>query len=181
MTTALQHASKTGEHRSRAALVHSVALAVACLVTYEFTTHVLSRVHSISVPDDLLGGMWAVIATVFVYRTSYQESASAAWSRSVATVLSFVLCLAYLLIAPFHPWALAVLIGVSTLILLLLDRPDEVVTAGVTIAVILVVAALSPQEAWEQPILRLFDTAVGVAIGFAAAWAAKVGESVGRR
>jgi len=29
---------------------------------------------------------------------------------------------------------------------------------------------VSPQHAWQQPILRLADTAVGVVIGVAAAW-----------
>jgi uncharacterized membrane protein YccC len=165
--------SGISEQKIRAALLHSVGLAVACLVTYELTTQVLSRVHSISPSDDLLGGMWAVIATVFVYRTSYQESVTAAWSRSIATLLSFLLCLVYLLIAPFHPWALAALIGIGALILPLMGRPDEVVTAAITITVVLVVAAISPHHAWEQPVLRLVDTAIGVAIGFAAAWAAK--------
>jgi hypothetical protein len=36
--------------------------------------------------------------------------------------------------------------------------------------VIMVVAAISPQHAWQQPILRLADTVVGVAVGAAAAW-----------
>ena len=36
---------------------------------------------------------------------------------------------------------------------------------------IMVVAAVSPQHAWQQPILRLADTAVGVAVGALAAWA----------
>jgi hypothetical protein len=166
-------ASPIAERKIRAALLHSLGLAVACLVTYELTTKVLSGVHSISPSDDLLGGMWAVIATVFVYRTTYEASVIAAWSRSIATLLGFVVCLLYLLIAPFHPWALAALIGISALILPLIGRPDEVVTAGITIAVVLVVAALSPHDAWEQPVLRLVDTAIGVVVGFAAAWAAK--------
>jgi uncharacterized membrane protein YccC len=45
------------------------------------------------------------------------------------------------------------------------------VTAGITTAVIMVVAAVSPQHAWQQPILRLADTAIGVAVGAIAAWA----------
>ena len=114
--------SGISEQKIRAALLHSLGLAVACLVTYELTTQVLSQVHSISPSDDLLGGMWAVIATVFVYRTTYQESVTAAWSRSIATLLSFLLCLVYLLIAPFHPWALAALIGIGALILPLMGR-----------------------------------------------------------
>jgi hypothetical protein len=31
-------------------------------------------------------------------------------------------------------------------------------------------AAVSPQHAWQQPILRLADTVVGVAVGAMAAW-----------
>jgi hypothetical protein len=34
----------------------------------------------------------------------------------------------------------------------------------------MVVAAISPKHAWKQPILRLADTIVGVAIGVAGAW-----------
>jgi uncharacterized membrane protein YccC len=38
-------------------------------------------------------------------------------------------------------------------------------------AVIMGAAAVSPQNAWQQPILRLVDTIVGVAVGLAFAWA----------
>jgi hypothetical protein len=163
--------SPVTETNIRAGLPHSVALAVLCLAAYELTTQILGRVHSISTSDDLLGGMWAVIAAVFVYRTSYQESVTAAWSRSVATLLSFVLCFVYLLIAPFHAWALAALIGLGALVLTVVGRPGDVATAAITTAVVMVAAAISPHDAWQQPILRLADTAIGVAIGLAAAGA----------
>jgi uncharacterized membrane protein YccC len=42
-------------------------------------------------------------------------------------------------------------------------------TERITTAVVMVVAALSPRDAWEQPILRLVDTALGVVTGVAAA------------
>jgi hypothetical protein len=79
--------------------------------------------------------------------------------------VSFVLCLIYLAFLPFHAWALAVLVGLSALTVMLLGRPGDAVTAGITTAVIMVVAAVSPQHAWEQPILRLADTVIGVAVG----------------
>jgi hypothetical protein len=34
----------------------------------------------------------------------------------------------------------------------------------------MVLAAVSPQQAWRQPILRLADTIVRVVVGVAAAW-----------
>jgi len=35
---------------------------------------------------------------------------------------------------------------------------------------VLIVAEVSPHDAWQQPILRLADTVIGVAVGLAAAW-----------
>ena len=146
---AVEDGRERGGRRSR-------VLAVACLITYWLVTSLLPRVYSASRDDDLLGGMWAVIAAV---------------SRMAATSVSFVLCLIYLAFLPFHAWALAVLVGASALAVMLLGRPGDAVTAGITTAVIMVVAAVSPQHAWQQPILRLVDTVVGVAVGVMAAWA----------
>jgi hypothetical protein len=64
--------------QARAAVVECVILAVACPVTYWLATHLLSRVHSVGRDDDLLGGMWAVLATIFVLRDSFGKSVAAA-------------------------------------------------------------------------------------------------------
>jgi uncharacterized membrane protein YccC len=154
----------------RAAAAESILLAVACLISYWLTTRVLSLVYSVSKDDDVLGGMWAVIATVFLFRDSYTKSMAAAVSRMAATLVSFVLCLAYLAFLPFHPWGLAILVGLSVLVTALIGRPEDEITAGITTTVVMVVALLSPHEAWRQPILRLADTVIGVAVGLVAAW-----------
>jgi uncharacterized membrane protein YccC len=156
--------------QARTAIADCFFLGVACLVTFELVTRLLPRAYSVSRADDLLGGLWAVIATVFVYRDSYEHSMSAAVSRMSATSVSFLICLIYLVFLPFHAWALALLVGVSALAVMLLGRPGDAVTAGVTTTVVLVVAAISPHDAWRQPILRLADTIVGVAVGVLVAW-----------
>jgi uncharacterized membrane protein YccC len=156
--------------QARTAVAESATLAIACLVTYLLVTKVLTRVHSVSPDDDLLGGMWAVIATAFVIRSSYEQSRTAAVSRMAATFVSFVYCLIYLALSPFHIWALPLLIGVSALTATLIGRPGDALTAAITTTVVLVVAAVSPHDAWQQPILRFADTVVGVAVGLAAAW-----------
>jgi uncharacterized membrane protein YccC len=143
---------------------------VSCAISYWLITHILAEAYSISKDDDLLGGMWAVVATIFVYRDSNAEIVRSALSRMAATTVSFVLCLVYLLIFPFHLWGMAALIGIGTVAVTLIGRPDDSVTTGITIAVVMVVAALSPGEAWRQPVLRTVDTAVGVAVGVATAW-----------
>jgi uncharacterized membrane protein YccC len=154
----------------RAALADSVVLAVACLVSWLLTTRVLSAAHTVSADDDLLGGMWAVLATIFVNRASYRESMAAAVSRVAATLISFAYCLLYLAFLPFHVWALPVAIGVSALTATLIGRPGDAMTAAITSAVVLVVCAVSPAQAWLQPILRFADTVIGAAVGVAFAW-----------
>jgi len=79
--------------QARTAVVECVVLAVACLITYWLARTLLSRVYSVSRDDDLLGGMWAVLATIFVLRDSFGKSVAAAVSRMAATLVSFVLCL----------------------------------------------------------------------------------------
>jgi Fusaric acid resistance protein-like len=118
-------------------------LSAACLLAYWLVTGPRSHVYSLSKADDVVGGLWALIATVFVYRDSYERSVSAAVSRLEATLVSFALCLIYLIFLPFQPWALAVLIGASTLTVTLLGRPEEVITAGISTAVVTVSAALA--------------------------------------
>ena len=154
----------------QAAVLDCALLAAACLLSYWLTSHLLARIYAVSRDDDLLGGMWAVIATAFVFRDSYQRSVAAAASRMTATSVSFVLCLIYLVFLPFHAWALALLVGLSALAVILIGRPDDAMTAAITTAVVMVVAAVSPRHAWQQPILRLADTMIGVAVALAAAW-----------
>src|SRR6201993_3268319 len=90
-----------------------VVLAISCFISYAVITHILTRAYFVSRDDELLGGMWAVAATIFVYRESNRQSMSAALSRLAATCMSFVLCLLYLLIFPFSPWGLAALVAIG--------------------------------------------------------------------
>jgi hypothetical protein len=157
--------------RASGAVGHAVVLALASLVSYRLTTRLLALQPSVGHENDVLGGMWAVIATVFVLRLGCAASLEAARSRAVSTVVSFVLCLAWLLVLPAGVAGLVVVLGVGTALLLLLGRPDDVVTTGVTTAVVMVVAALGPPDrAWVQPPLRLLDTAIGVVVGLVSAW-----------
>ena len=162
--------SRLASQPVRAAVAQSVALAIACLLSYELITQLLAHVYSLSASDDLIGGMWAVMATIFVFRISYEESVAAAVGQIAATLVSFGLCLVYLLLLPSTIWGLATLIGVGGIVMTLAGRPRDAATTGISTTVVMVVAALFPHNAWEQPILRLVDTAVGVAVGVAAAW-----------
>jgi uncharacterized membrane protein YgaE (UPF0421/DUF939 family) len=155
---------------TRHLFLHGLTLSILCMITYWLITRLLAHMLSVSRDDDLLGGMWAVVATVFVYRYSCEESVAAALSRMGATSLSFALCFIYLLFFPFHIWGMATLIGVGAVAMSLLGRPDDIITTGITTAVVMVVGAISPDHAWKEPILRMVDTIVGVAVGVLGAW-----------
>src|SRR5260370_11426500 len=99
--------------------------------------------------------MWAVAATVFLMRYSHEQSVSAALSRMAATLLSFTLCLVYLLIFPFHSWGMAALIGISAIILTLMGRSEDIITAAITTAVIIVLPCIHPPAAWKETIMRV--------------------------
>ena len=144
---------------------YALNMAIACLITYWIITHALSRF--VDEPSDFLGGMWAVAATMFVFRETRLRSLSAGTARLIATCVSFALCLLYLLLFPFTPVGMAVLIAVGTAVMALLGRRDDIVTVGITTVVVMVVAAMSPVDAWQQPVLRLADTMVGIAVGVA--------------
>jgi uncharacterized membrane protein YccC len=177
-TTAESHAA---EHRGVYAMselrrlslwdvVYALNMAIACGISYGTITHALQPLGDRE--SDLLGGMWAVAATVFVFRETRRDSISAGMARLIATCVSFALCLLYLSFFPFTALGMAALLGIGTLVMMLLDRRSDIVTTGVTTAVVMVVAGMSPLDAWHQPLLRLIDTVVGIGVGVACKWIA---------
>ena len=163
--TAGRDFSRTGQ-----SVLHGVVLAICCVLSYEIITDLLVFSRFVPRDDELLGGMWAVVATIFVFRYSYDESVRAALSRISATLFSFALCLVYLLVFPFRPWGLAVLLAIEAIVLELVGRSEDIITGSITTAVVMVVAGISPEHAWKQPILRLIDTGVGIGVGIAGAY-----------
>ncbi|WFU39117.1 FUSC family protein [Bradyrhizobium sp. CB82] len=151
-------------------VIYSLNMGIACAISYWVMTHALASI--VDKDSEFLGGMWAAVATLFVFRASRGDSLSAGASRLLATSVSFALCLAYLWFFPFTVLGLAALIGIGTLAMMLLGRQEDIVTTGITTVVVMVVAAISPTDAWQQPVLRLVDTVVGVGIGVGSKWAA---------
>jgi len=158
------------ERLSKADVVYALALTIASLSAYVITYYILEPF--VNQPNDFLGGMWATAATVFVFRDTHEASLSAGAKRFMATCVSFALCLIYLWIFPFEAVGMAALLGIGTLVMIKLGWRDDVVTAGITTAVVMVVAAMEPRNAWLQPLLRLLDTVVGIAVGIGVKWVA---------
>ena len=148
-------------------VAYAVDMAIACLLTYAVMAFLLPRWGW---PTTSVGELWAVISTVFVYKDSRAHSLTAGMARLIATFVSFALCLIYLWLLPATIIGMAALIAISVLLMMFIGRQDEMGLTAITIAVIMIVAADKPQEAELQPILRLVDTVVGIAVGVACKW-----------
>jgi hypothetical protein len=54
--------------------------------------------------------------------------------------------------------------------MIVLNRHDDLATTGITTAVVIVVAAMGPWDAWLEPLLRLLETVFVVAVGITCVW-----------
>ena len=145
--------------------VHAITMALACLISYWIMTSLLNPV--VARDDDLLGGMWAAVAIAFVFRNTDQATLSAAIARLITTFVSVSLCLIYLWLARPTALGMALVLAAGTLVLVLLHHCDDIITTAITTIVVMVVSILNPTDALSQPLLRLIDTVVGIAVGMA--------------
>jgi uncharacterized membrane protein YccC len=162
MATAVREVVNLIRKLSAWSLIYSITMALSCLVSFWIMTRLLNPI--VAKDDDILGGMWAAVAAAFVFREARFNSIAAGASRLVATFVSIVLCLTYLYVAPPSAVGMAILLATGALIIILLDRREELITTGITTIVVMAVAMLSPNPR-NQPILRFIDTLVGVGVG----------------
>ena len=152
-------------------IAYAIDMAIGCLITYWIMIAIHSR-FGFRGSSEVVGTLWAVVATVYVFRDTRAKSLSASVGRMIATGVSFALCFAYLLLFPFTPIGLLALLAGGTLIMMVLGRREEIGLAAVTTAVVMLVAAIDVQDAWQQPLLRLMDTMIGIVVGVACKWTA---------
>jgi len=151
-------------------LVSSLVLGIACGASYLLLAEAVGPALAETPASAEIGAMWAVVSTIFVYRASLADGLEDARTRLAATGMSLVLCLVYLAVLPVTAAGVGVVIALGSLLALGLGRPQDAALTGITSTVVLVVADLgSPSSAWEQPLLRLLDTSIGLAVGLLAA------------
>ena len=93
-------------------VVHASIIGIACTVSYWIESQALTSLTSDH--SALLGGMWAAIATVFVFRATGEETWSAALARFIATSVSVAVCSVYVWFFPFTLAGMATLIAIGT-------------------------------------------------------------------
>jgi len=101
-------------------IAYAVDMAIACLITYWVVAFFLPNLAGR--PSTSVGILWAVISTVFVYKDTRSHSLSVGISRLIATMISLILCLSYLLLFPITSFGMAALIFIGTLVTISLGR-----------------------------------------------------------
>jgi uncharacterized membrane protein YgaE (UPF0421/DUF939 family) len=151
-------------------VAYAAGLGMACLVAYWVMISLLPGLTGTSSTPVAI--IWAVISAAFVYKDTRSHSMSAGISRLIGTLISVVLCSAFLALFRPSPVGMAILIAIGTIATIWLDRPGEIGVTAITTAVVMIVATSEPQDAWQQPLLRLLDTVVGIIVGVVCKWAA---------
>ena len=100
-------------HLTRRNWLFALQLTLACSITW-FISSVLIY-GMVETSNEMLGSMWAVIATIFVLKESHTASLNAGLVRIAATLSSVAVCFVYFLFLPFHPLGMVLLIGAGYL------------------------------------------------------------------
>jgi hypothetical protein len=109
-------------------VIYAFDMAVACAISYVLMTALLGRF--VDQGNTVLGGMWAAVAAVFVFRETREGSVAAEVSRLIATCVSFALCFIYIALFPINAAGIGLVIGLGTVVMIMLRRPDDVVTTA---------------------------------------------------
>ena len=74
-------------------VVYSLNMGIACLITYWIITYLLYGF--VDQASNFLGGMWAVVAVIFVFRDTRAHALSAGIARLIATCIVLAVPLAF--------------------------------------------------------------------------------------
>src|SRR5258708_33124885 len=92
-------------------VAYAAGMGIACLVTYWVMTSLLPGLTGTSSTPVAI--IWAVISAAFVYKDTRTHSMSAGISRLIGTLISVVLCSAFLLLFRPSPTGMAILIAIG--------------------------------------------------------------------
>jgi uncharacterized membrane protein YccC len=151
-------------------VAYAARMGIACLVTYWVVISLLSGLTGVSSTPVAI--IWAVISAAFVYKDTRSHRTAAGISRLIGTLISVVLCSAFLALFQASPVSMTILIAIGTIAAIWLVRFGDIGVTAITTAVVMVVSISDPQKARQQPLLRLLDTVVGIIVGIACKWAA---------
>ena len=118
-----------------------------------------------------IGAMWAMISGIVVMQETRKSTLDTAWMRIVGSLAGAVISALYLLVFPFSPLGMAVLIGITVLICGLLGIPGHARLAALTVGAVMVILWVDPGiNPVANAATRFPDVIVGSSIAVGVAW-----------
>ncbi|TAJ45626.1 FUSC family protein [Methanofollis fontis] len=93
----------------------------------------------------MIGGLWAMISGIVVMQERRADTESSALLRVLGSLIGAVFAAAYLLVLPFNPVGMALLIGITVLACQAIAVPAHGRLAAVTVGVVMVFSTLNPE------------------------------------
>jgi hypothetical protein len=142
----------------------AIAALVAYLIGFRFTS---------LFPDYLprIGGLWSALSAVVVTQTSRQEAASSASLRILGSAIGALTSGLYLVLHPFDPFGMALVIFVTVLICSAFNVSSHARLAAITVIVVMVTASLDPKlNPLLNALLRFLESCIGTGVALLAVW-----------
>jgi uncharacterized membrane protein YccC len=142
----------------------AIAALVAYLIGFRFTS---------LFPDYLprIGGLWSALSAVVVTQLSRQEAASSASLRILGSAIGALTSGFYLVLHPFDPFGMALVIFVTVLICSAFNVPSHARLAAITVIVVMVTASLDPKlNPLLNALLRFLESCIGTGVALVTVW-----------
>jgi len=137
-------------------------IALACLAAYVIGFQVTALFPGY-LPK--IGGLWSAISAVVVTQSTRQETTSQASLRMLGSAIGAITSAAYLLLLPFHPLGMAVVIFATVTICTALRIPSHARLAAITVLVVMVTASFDPRlNPLLNALLRLIESGIGTGV-----------------
>lgn len=142
----------------------AIAAFVAYLIGFHFTSLFPGYLPKI-------GALWSAISAVVVTQLSRQEAWSSASLRIIGSAIGALTSALYLVIHPFDPFGMALVIFATVLICSAINVPSHARLAAITVMVIMVTASLAPKlNPLVNALLRFLESCIGTGVAVLTVW-----------
>jgi uncharacterized membrane protein YccC len=118
-----------------------------------------------------IGALWAMISGIVVMQETRKSTLNSAWLRILGSLAGAIISAIYLLVFPFNPVGMAILIGITVLLCQGIGIPGHARLAALTVAVVLVVSGLNPEiSPLVNAATRFIEVIIGSVVAVAVVW-----------
>jgi uncharacterized membrane protein YgaE (UPF0421/DUF939 family) len=112
-----------------------------------------------------VGPLWAVIVGIVVIQPTGKSTVQRAGFQVLGGLVGTIVSLVYLIILPFSPVLMAIVVGLAVLLCCALNRPEYSAPAALTVAVILIFSHINPDlSPFMNAGLRFSEVLIGTLV-----------------